>query len=36
MTGEIVGGWGYVWTVYLVTWSALGLYGVSLFLRGRA
>ena len=25
--GMIQGGWGYVWTVYAVTWGALILYG---------
>ena len=35
MTGMIEGGWGYVWTVYGVSWAVLALYGVSLYLRGR-
>ena len=35
MDGVIVGGWGYVWVVYGVTWASLALYAISLFLRGR-
>ncbi len=34
-TGTIIGGWGYVWAAYVITWAALGLYGVSLGLRLR-
>lgn len=32
-TGRIQGGWGYVWTAYGVTWAALSLYALSLWLR---
>jgi hypothetical protein len=32
-TGRIQGGWGYVWTAYGVTWTALALYTLSLWLR---
>ncbi|HEX4620813.1 MAG TPA: hypothetical protein VH208_04525 [Myxococcaceae bacterium] len=32
-TGRIVGGWEYVWAAYIVTWIALSLYCVSLWLR---
>jgi hypothetical protein len=32
-TGRIQGGWGYVWTAYAVTWTALFLYSLSLWLR---
>ena len=31
--GRIQGGWGYVWTAYGLTWSALALYALSLWLR---
>ncbi len=33
-SGRIQGGWGYVWTCYFVTWSALLLYSLSLWRRG--
>ncbi len=29
----IQGGWGYVWTSYGITWGALALYSLSLWLR---
>jgi len=32
-TGRIQGGWGYVWTAYGLTWTALVLYTLSLWLR---
>jgi hypothetical protein len=32
-TGRIQGGWEYVWTAYGVTWAALVLYALSLWLR---
>lgn len=35
MDGVIEGGWQYVWPVYLVTWTVLAGYGISLILRGR-
>jgi hypothetical protein len=31
--GRIQGGWEYVWTAYGITWSALALYALSLWLR---
>ncbi len=31
--GRIQGGWSYVWTAYGLTWSALALYALSLWLR---
>lgn len=31
--GRIQGGWEYVWTSYGITWSALALYALSLWLR---
>lgn len=31
--GRIEGGWGFVWTAYGLTWTALLLYGLSLWLR---
>ena len=33
--GRIQGGWGYVWTSYGITWAALALYGLHLWLRMR-
>ena len=33
--GRIQGGWGYVWTSYGITWAALSLYAVNLWLRHR-
>lgn len=35
-SGRIQGGWGYVWTSYGVTWSAIALYSLSLWRRGRS
>ncbi len=32
-SGRIEGGWGYVWVAYAITWSALALYALSLWLR---
>jgi hypothetical protein len=32
-SGRITGGWGYVWTSYGITWGALSLYALSLWLR---
>lgn len=29
----IQGGWGYVWTSYGITWGALALYSLSLWMR---
>ena len=34
--GLIVGGWEYVWAAWGVTWLALALYAVSLWLRRTA
>ena len=34
--GMVQGGWGYVWTVYGVTWTVLILYFVFTFIRARA
>ncbi len=34
--GRIVGGWGYIWLAYGLTWSGLFLYGLSLYLRRRS
>ena len=31
--GRIHGGWSYVWASYGITWIALSLYALSLFLR---
>lgn len=31
--GHIQGGWSYVWTAYGITWCALSLYALSLWLR---
>ncbi len=33
--GVIVGGWGYVWAGYAITWLTIILYGLSLYLRER-
>jgi hypothetical protein len=32
-SGRITGGWGYVWVSYGITWGALALYSLSLWLR---
>jgi len=32
-SGRIQGGWGYVWASYGITWGALTLYALSLWLR---
>ena len=31
--GRIQGGWSYVWTAYGLTWTALTLYALSLWVR---
>lgn len=31
--GRIVGGWGYVWATYGLTWATFVLYTLSLWLR---
>jgi heme exporter protein D len=31
--GRIQGGWGFVWTAYGLTWTALALYALSLWRR---
>lgn len=31
--GQVVGGWGYIWAAYLVTWVSIAGYGLSLWLR---
>jgi hypothetical protein len=31
--GRIQGGWEYIWAAYAVTWAALMLYALSLWLR---
>ncbi len=33
MTGELQGGWTYVWAAYIVVWGGLFLYGSSLVRR---
>jgi hypothetical protein len=32
-SGRIQGGWGYVWVSYGITWGALALYALSLWVR---
>jgi hypothetical protein len=32
-SGRIQGGWSYVWVSYGITWGALALYSLSLWLR---
>jgi hypothetical protein len=32
-SGRIAGGWSYVWVSYGITWGALSLYALSLWLR---
>jgi hypothetical protein len=32
-SGRVPGGWGYVWVSYGITWGALALYSLSLWLR---
>lgn len=34
-TGMVVGGWGYVWAAYVVTWAFFGTYAASLWMRSR-
>ncbi len=34
MSGQIVGGWEFVWASYGATWIFLGGYAVSLVVRG--
>jgi hypothetical protein len=31
--GRIQGGWEYVWASYIIAWSSLSLYALSLWLR---
>ncbi|HEX6160501.1 MAG TPA: hypothetical protein VF111_10075 [Thermoanaerobaculia bacterium] len=33
--GIVVGGWEYVWMAYGLTFSALAIYGVTLFMKLR-
>ncbi len=33
MTGELQGGWTYVWAAYIVVWAGLFLYGGALVRR---
>ncbi len=33
MTGELQGGWNYIWAAYIVVWAGLFLYGGSLVRR---
>ena len=35
VTGTIVGGWQFIWAAFIVTWSALALYSLSLLWRER-
>jgi hypothetical protein len=32
-SGRIQGGWEYVWAAYAITWAAIVLYTISLWLR---
>ncbi|HYH95246.1 hypothetical protein [Hyalangium sp.] len=32
-SGRIQGGWGFVWVSYGITWGALALYSLSLWIR---
>jgi hypothetical protein len=32
-SGRITGGWGFVWASYGITWGALSLYALTLWLR---
>lgn len=34
-SGKIQGGWEYIWAAYLITFAALTLYSLSLWLRRR-
>ena len=34
--GMIQGGMGYVWAAYGISWTALLLYGLSLYLRSKS
>lgn len=36
MTGNIVGGWEFVWAAYAIVWTGFVAYSVSLLLRHRA
>jgi heme exporter protein D len=36
MQGQIQGGWGFIWAAYGITWTALVLYGASLWHRYRS
>ena len=31
--GKSVGGWEYIWTAYILTWTGILVYATSLFLR---
>ena len=35
MSGKIVDGWEFVWAAFVITWTALALYGGSLIVRER-
>ncbi len=35
-TGQIVGGWEYIWAAYIISWIFLGGYAVSLWVRRPA
>ncbi|MBX7112869.1 MAG: hypothetical protein K1X64_00945 [Myxococcaceae bacterium] len=32
-TGRIQGGWEYIWACYIITWTGIVLYAVSLWAR---
>ena len=32
-SGRIAGGWGYVWAAYGISWAAVTLYALSLWVR---
>ena len=32
-SGTIMGGWGYVWASYAITWAVLAAYGLNLWIR---
>jgi hypothetical protein len=33
--GRITGGWEYVWACYIIAWTGIALYALSLWLRRR-
>lgn len=35
MTGEIIGGWNYIWAAYAIVWLGLIAYSFSLIWRSR-